>query len=140
MAKKKLRKPPRPKLRTWFPKRGPTWLKLEPAGLALVGGLFFATCAMVFYLVRQLTGAVIGIDEIVVRVALTFFLGYTGAGFFVWYLLHLAEQELDRGKVSSAPEHLTGQTSGPDAGTAQDSDAPAEPVETQEFQETEEPS
>ena len=99
MAKKRLRKPPRPKLRTWFPKRGPTWLKLEPAGLALVGGLFFATCAMVFYLIRLLSGAVMGIDEILIRVALTFFLGYTGAGFFVWYLLHLAEHELDRGKA-----------------------------------------
>lgn len=104
MAKKRTKKPPRPKLRKWFPHRGQTWLKLEPAGLALTGGLFFATCAMVLYLVRQLAGAPMDLQDVVTGVALTFFVSYTGIGFFVWYLLHLAETELDKPKKKGSVE------------------------------------
>ena len=95
MAKRKPKKPPRPKLRKWFPHRGPTWLKLEPAGLATVGGLFFTACSVVVYLVRQLTGHDIALQDVVAGVTLTFVVSYAGTGLFVWYLLHLAEDELD---------------------------------------------
>lgn len=98
MAKRKPKKPPRPKLRKWFPQRGPTWLKLEPAGLATVGGLFFATCSMLVYLARQLFGSDIELPDIVVGVVLTFVVSYAGTGIFVWYMLHLAEGELGRPK------------------------------------------
>jgi len=91
--KKKSQAPPRPKLRNWFPRRERTWLKLEPARLATVGGLLFSTCSVVIYFARQLAGAPVSVQEILTGVALTFLVSYTGTGFFVWYMLYLSEKE-----------------------------------------------
>jgi len=85
----------RPKTRVWFPRQGPTWLKLEPAPLAIIGGLFFSTCTMILYLVRLLLGHEVEPQSIVVATATTFLVSYGGTGFFVWYLLRVAETELD---------------------------------------------
>lgn len=79
-------------------------MKLEPAGLATVGGLFFATCSVVVYLVRQLAGGEIPLQDVVVGVTLTFVVSYAGTGLFVWYMLHLAEGELDRPRPKPVPE------------------------------------
>ena len=87
---------------------------------------------MLVYLVRQLAGSPIDLTNIVTGVALTFVVSYAGTGFFVWYLLHLAEGELGRPKPAAEPE------SEPDTevetGTVPESgpeEAP-EPTETEE--------
>ena len=80
----------------WFPREGQKWLKLEPARLAPIGGLFFATCTMLLYLVRLLLGYSIEPQTIVVGVATTFLVSYGGTGFYVWYLLRKAEIALDQ--------------------------------------------
>ncbi len=73
---------------------GPRWLKVEPPRLAMLGGLFFSTCAMVFYFTRQCFGVPMAPEDIVLGVAKTFLVSYIGTGFFVWYVLRVAEREL----------------------------------------------
>lgn len=94
MLKKKLKSPPRLKTRRWFPPQGQKWLKLEPARLAPIGGLFFSTCTMLLYLVRLLMGQEIDPQTVLLGVATTFLVSYAGTGFYVWYLLRTAETEL----------------------------------------------
>jgi hypothetical protein len=96
VLKKKPKTPQRPKTRRWFPQQGQKWLKLEPARLAPIGGLFFATCTMVLYLVRLLLGHDIEPQTVLIGVATTFLVSYAGTGFFVWYILRTAETELDQ--------------------------------------------
>ena len=72
--------------------------------MATVGGLFFAACSMVGYLLRQLAGHPATLSEIVAGVALTFIVSYAGTGFFVWYMLHLAEVELGHPHLADTHE------------------------------------
>lgn len=88
----------------------------------MVGGLFFATLTMVVYLVRQLMGEPVDLQRVAVGIVLAFFVSYTGTGFFVWYILHVAESELDqlpRKTVTGTTEKTT------PASTAPDEQAPA---------------
>lgn len=71
---------------------GPRWLKLEPLPLAMLGGVFFGTLAMVFYFIRQCLGVPMAPDTVLIGVARTFLVSYAGTGFFVWYILHVAEE------------------------------------------------
>jgi hypothetical protein len=109
-------------------------LKLEPAGLAAVGGLFFATCSVVVYLVRQLTGSAISLQDMAVGVSLTFVVSYGGTGLFVWYMLHLAEGELDRARARATTEfeYEFGPDPEMDPSTEIPGAEPHEPAETEE--------
>jgi len=118
VLKKKTRNPLRPKTRRWFPTQGQKWLKLEPARLAPIGGLFFAACTMILYLVRLLTGQEIEAQQIIVSVAATFLVSYAGTGFFVWYILRTAENELDHPAARLGHDHELDETAGYD--TTQD--------------------
>lgn len=51
---------------------------------------------MLLYLVRLLMGHEIEAQRILVSVATTFLVSYAGTGFYVWYILRMAENELDR--------------------------------------------
>ena len=73
---------------------GPRWLKIEPSRLAMLSALFFSTCVMLFYFIRQCLGVSMGPVEVLLGVAKTFLVSYAGTGFFVWYLLRVAEREL----------------------------------------------
>lgn len=114
MLKKKPKYPQRPKTRRWFPPQGQKWLKLEPARLAPIGGLFFAACSMLLYLVRLLTGQEIEPQQIVVSVAATFLVSYAGTGFFVWYMLRTAENELDQSPSRTSLDHESSEADGYD--------------------------
>jgi len=59
---------------------------------------------MVVYLARQLAGSDIELTDIVTGVTLTFAVSYAGTGFFVWYMLHLAESELDQPQPHSTSD------------------------------------
>lgn len=131
MLKKKLKSPPRLKTRRWFPPQGQKWLKLEPARLAPIGGLFFSTCTMLLYLVRLLMGQEIDPQTVLLGVATTFLVSYAGTGFYVWYLLRTAETELAE-QAPVKPVH-----SGLDPGGHHDTlhsggHEPAEPAESEE--------
>jgi len=82
---------------------GPRWLKVDPQRLALLSALFFSTCVMLFYFVRQCLGVYMEPGDIVLGIAKTFLVSYAGTGFFVWYLLRVAERELPRTEKKSAP-------------------------------------
>jgi len=105
VQKKKPKSPIRPKTRRWFPQQGQKWLKLEPARLAPIGGLFFSTCTTVLYLVRLLLGQEIEPKTVVINVATTFLVSYAGTGFYVWYILRTAENELDHAPAKPAHPH-----------------------------------
>lgn len=62
----------------------------------MIGGLFFSTCVMIFYFVRQLLGTPMDPPDVVLGVAKAFLVSYAGTGFFVWYLLRVAERNLNR--------------------------------------------
>lgn len=130
MLKKKPKNPTRPKTRRWFPQQGQKWLKLEPARLAPIGGLFFATCTMVLYLVRLLLGHEIEPQTILIGVATTFLVSYAGTGFYVWYLLRTAENKLDHTPVK--PAHSHGLDLGGGLHDNSHSDGP-EPAESEEL-------
>jgi len=98
MTKQNYQKPERPKLRHHRP-GPPQWLVLEPARIALVGGSFFATLALGVLFVRQWLGTPIGVAQTIIGVGLTGVVGYTATGFFVCFLLRVAEREL-----SAAPD------------------------------------
>lgn len=104
MLKKKPKSPPRLKTRHWFPPQGQKWLKLEPARLAPIGGLLFATFTMILYLVRLLLGHEIEPQTVLIGVATTFLVSYAGTGFYVWFLLRTAETELDHPAAKPATE------------------------------------
>lgn len=80
---------------------GPRWLKMEPPRLALLSALFFSTCVMVFYFIRQCLGRSMEPPELLLGIAKTFLVSYAGTGFFVWYLLRVAERELPQ--ISKKP-------------------------------------
>jgi hypothetical protein len=94
VKQKEYKKPELPKPREFFPDMGPRWIKMEPARLAMLGGLFFSTLLMLIYFVRQLMGATMAPMEMILGIAKTFLVSYAGTGFFVWYLLRIAEREL----------------------------------------------
>lgn len=100
--------------RRWFPTQGQKWLKLEPARLAPIGGLFFAACSMLLYLVRLVLGQEIEVQRIVVSVATTFLVSYAGTGFYVWYVLRMAENELDHPASKPAHKHRFDEVTGHD--------------------------
>ena len=102
MTIKHPKKPDLPKPRLLFPELGPRWLKMEPARLAMLGGLFFSTCVMVFYFIRQCFGSTMALPDVVLGVAKTFLVSYAGTGFFVWYLLRVAEAHAARMAVKAA--------------------------------------
>lgn len=129
MLKRKPKIPQRPKTRRWFPEQGQKWLKLEPARLAPIGGLFFAACSMLLYLVRLLLGQEIESQRIIVSVATTFLVSYAGTGFYVWYILRKAENELDQSAAKPTKGHSLDDTAG-DYDTAQD--VGQEPAEYEE--------
>ena len=58
---------------------------------------------MLLYLVRLLLGHEIEAQRIVVSVATTFLVSYAGTGFYVWYILRMAENELDRSAAKPPP-------------------------------------
>ena len=82
---------------------GPRWLKVEPPRLATLGGLFFSTCTMVFYFIRQCLGVAMAPEDIILGVAKTFLVSYVGTGFFVWYVLRVADRELLSSKMETEP-------------------------------------
>ncbi len=131
MLKKKPKNPTRPKTRRWFPQQGQKWLKLEPARLAPIGGLFFATCTMILYLVRLLLGHEIEPQTILIGVATTFLVSYAGTGFYVWYLLRTAESKLDQ-PAPAKPTHSLGLDLGGGLHDNSHSDGP-EPAESEEL-------
>ena len=115
---------------------GPRWLKVEPARLALLGGLFFSMVVMVFYFIRQITGTLMEPADVLLGVAKTFLVSYAGTGFFVWYLLRVADHELSH--RTPKPEIAKERKSGLDHKTAeehndhQDWDEAGAPVEQPE--------
>jgi len=131
-TKKEFEKPERPRLRR-RPDTGPQWLVLEPARLALVGGSFFATVALAYQVVRQWRGATLGIFEVAIGVGLTFVVSYAATGCFVWFLLWVAERELEPEEVPAQDVHrasLTDTTPDEAAGAAEaPTEAPAEAPE-----------
>lgn len=132
MLKKKPKTPQRPKTRRWFPPQGQKWLKLEPARLAPIGGLFFSTCTMILYLVRLLLGQEIEPQTVLLGVATTFLVSYAGTGFYVWYLLRTAETELAE-QAPVKPVHSHGLDPGGLHDTLHSSGhEPAEPAESEE--------
>lgn len=104
MSKKPPKKPDLPKPRNFFPEQGPRWLKVEPARLATLGGLFFSTCVMIFYFIRQCLGTAMELEDLVLGVAKTFLVSYAGTGFFVWYMLRIAERQ--KVQAASTPSKL----------------------------------
>ncbi len=81
---------------------GPRWLKVEPLRLAMLGGVFFGTLAMVFYFIRQLLGAPMEPEAMLLGVARTFLVSYAGTGFFVWYILRVADDQLSAPAAKNA--------------------------------------
>lgn len=67
-------------------------------------------------------------------VSLTFVVSYGGTGLFVWYMLHLAEGELDRARAHARTEYEF------DADPEMDPGLDVPMADTQEAAETEEPS
>lgn len=70
----------------------------------MLGGLFFATCTMIVYLIRQLSGEPVDAQHAAVSVALVFLASYAGTGFYVWYMLKVAESEFDRPRPKPTAE------------------------------------
>jgi hypothetical protein len=92
VSAKRFAKPERPRLR----RRGKParqWLILEPARVGAVGGALCALLTLVVNFVRHLAGSPAAPGSVIVAAALTFVVGYTLVGIFVWYLLWVAEQE-----------------------------------------------
>lgn len=103
----------------------------------MVGGLFFTTCTMVFYLVRHLAGAAMELQDILAGIALTFFASYTGTGFFVWYMLYLAERELDKSEPAARSQRAHESEAEAPAETAPAAEAtPANESEPPEIEDT----
>ena len=97
MMIKKPVKPERPKLAPflgWLGSKEPRWLIVEPRKIGVVGGVFFATLALMYYVLRQFFGHTMMIQEVVIGVTLTFVVGYAGTGLFVVYVLWVGEREL----------------------------------------------
>lgn len=92
MSAKRFAKPERPRLRRRAKPVG-QWLILEPARLGAVGGAVCALLALVANFVRHLAGGAVAPGGVIVSAALTFVVGYTLVGVFVWYLLSVAERE-----------------------------------------------
>lgn len=59
---------------------------------------------MLLYLVRLLLGYEIEAQRIIVGVAATFLVSYAGTGFYVWYILRMAENELDHSAAKPVHE------------------------------------
>lgn len=93
MAKKVPEKPERPKLRVLFPESGPKWLVLDPAKLAPVGGMFFTTLAMVYFMILQSMGWVVPPMDIVLGLLKTFVVSYAGTGLFVYFIMRVRDTE-----------------------------------------------
>lgn len=97
MMSKKPVKPERPKLAPflgWLGSKEPRWLIVEPQKIGVVGGTLFATLALLYYVIRQLLGYTMMIQDVVLGVLLTFVVGYAGTGLFVVYILWVGEREI----------------------------------------------
>ena len=82
---------------------------------------------MVFYFVRQQMGISMDPMDMVLGIFRVFLVSYAGTGFFVWYLLRVAERQTGTAVTKDAPT--------PDAPEAaihdnlEDGDIPPEPPE-----------
>lgn len=76
---------------------------------------------MILYLVRLLSGYSIEPQAVIIGVAATFLVSYAGTGFYVWYILRMAENELDQPaakperRLDAAGSHEKPLKGGPDA-------------------------
>jgi hypothetical protein len=59
-----------------------------------LGGAIGAVAALAYYLFRQWMGLPTAPGDVIVRVFLTFVIGYAATGILVWYVLHIAWREL----------------------------------------------
>jgi hypothetical protein len=101
-------RPDRPQLRR-LGKTNPSWLLLEPARIALISGVCFSTLALTYFFIRQLSGVSMGVQDVIVGVALTFLVSYAATGLFMIYLLSVAEREIPIAeKMVKKRRHLTG--------------------------------
>jgi len=103
--KPKYKKPERPKPRALFHSNRPSWVILDPARLAPVGGSLFAFATLLYYLARDRFGTAIAGLDIVVGVAFTFVIGYAATGIFVYWLLWVAARELPE-EIAAPPLSL----------------------------------
>jgi hypothetical protein len=113
MTERVYKKPERPRPKPpWKEENRPGWLIPEPARLAPVGGLFCALIALFYYSIRQYAGIQYGVGPFLVGVSLTFVIGYTTTGLFVYYLLWVAEREFPREEKLdlSTPNQATSST------------------------------
>lgn len=108
--KPRYKKPERPKPRMLFHSNRPSWVILEPARLAPVGGSLFALLTLIYYLARDWFGAAIAGMDIVVGVAFTFVIGYAATGIFVYWLLCVAARELPEEDAAPTPPISAGET------------------------------
>ncbi len=101
---------------------------MEPARLAMLGGSICATLAMVYVFIRQQLGMVVDPGQALVRVGLAFVISYAVTGLFVYYLLWVAEKELNH-KSSSKKESAESDDEQDDLETAEEAEEeePGEP-------------
>jgi len=84
----------RPHHRRIFKDRGHHWLVIEPHRLGLAGASVLATGAMLVYSLAQSDGGSVDLPGMLVGAGATFVVGYAAIGLFVWYILHVAYNEL----------------------------------------------
>jgi len=113
--KSKYKKPERPKPRALFQSNRPSWVILEPARLAPVGGSLFAFVTLLYYLARDWFGTAIAGMDIVVGVAFTFVVGYAATGVFVYWLLWVAARELPEEVAAPPPSAGARETAAPES-------------------------
>lgn len=87
-------KPERPKLAPFFKKLPKGWITFEPMHWALLGGFFFGVVALMIYSICYLLGMDLNPHRVIIRIALSFVLGYGLSGVFIWYLLFVVQREI----------------------------------------------
>lgn len=77
---------------------------LEPARLAPLGGTTAAVLALAYYLFREWMGLPMSAATIIVRVSLSFVVGYAATGILVWYVLQVLWRERPVEAAKPVPE------------------------------------
>ncbi len=131
-SKKRAPEPPaRPKPKAWFDPEYSFWIILDPAKVALLGGTLFATLTLLFYFVYQgMGGGAVSPMTVAVRVGLVFVVSYTATGVFSYYLLRVADRELEpEDDEDEAPQEaaVENESATPDDAT-HPSETPIEPI------------
>lgn len=92
---KKLQAPERYRPRRWFDPNLRYWFILEPARLGMVGGAVAAVGTLTYLYIRQQMGLVMEPSYVLFRIALAFVVSYALTGLFVYYLVWVADRELN---------------------------------------------